>query len=305
MLVYDRLETPAGLVVTHRSPLSIDELRSVQRDAERGRLVRLRRGVYVDADRWRAADPASRAVMQLHAYAASAPRPPTFCHESAALLLGLPLLTHDPAVIHVMAASDSGGRPSDGVRRHRPKLAFWPTVVQGLRVTPPAVTVVDLCSALPLRDAVVVADAALRSGVPREALEITAQSAARRGSRKIALAMALASPLSESVGESLSRVTIHELGLPAPVLQHEFRDRLGFIGRVDFWWPRDQVIGEFDGQVKYLGRHEERPEVTVWREKLREDRLGALGPRVVRWIWRDLQEPRRLFAALTAAGLGR
>ncbi|MBE1515658.1 hypothetical protein [Nesterenkonia halotolerans] len=118
-------------------------------------------------------------------------------------------------------------------------------------------------------------------------------------------ALQFADPLSESAGESLSRVRIHELGFEQPVLQVSFE--LGStVARVDFYWPGCGVVGEFDGKVKYLRADElsgVSVEEVVWREKLREDALRARGLRVVRWTWEDLRRPGALEARLRAAGV--
>ncbi|MDQ4137680.1 MAG: hypothetical protein M3116_02380 [Actinomycetota bacterium] len=116
----------------------------------------------------------------------------------------------------------------------------------------------------------------------------------------------LADGASGSPGESVSRVAMHLQGLPMPLLQHEFRDRRGRIGYVDFWWPEFDLIGEFDGLGKYTrddmlsGRS---PAEAVIAEKVREDRLRALGPRVVRWGWECAISPPRLAEVLRRAGL--
>ncbi|WP_210508625.1 hypothetical protein [Naasia sp. SYSU D00057] len=161
----------------------------------------------------------------------------------------------------------------------------------------------DLAAALPFRDAVVVLDAGLRAGANRRFLQHLAGASGYRAVRRVARALEFATPLAESPGESLSRVVIHELGLPAPILQQEFRDGRGFIGRVDFWWPEQQVIGEFDGAIKYGTRLPGAPEDRLWQEKLREDRLRGVNPKVVRWVWDDLKVPQRLAALLAAAGV--
>ncbi|PSS46007.1 hypothetical protein C6401_02060 [Arthrobacter woluwensis] len=107
-------------------------------------------------------------------------------------------------------------------------------------------------------------------------------------------------------GESLSRVLMHRLAFPRPVLQQEFRDRAGLIGYGDFWWKPWRVVGEFDGTAKYLkseylaGRT---PSEVVVAEKRREDRLRRLGLKVVRWTWADLTSPGSLAGLLREAGL--
>ncbi|MFW8745876.1 hypothetical protein, partial [Mesorhizobium japonicum] len=111
---------------------------------------------------------------------------------------------------------------------------------------------------------------------------------------------------SGSAGESLSRVAIHRAGLPAPVLQQRFDDAAGLAGIVDFWWPEAGVIGEFDGVGKYLrdlsGRGRDTAQIVI-DEKRREDRLRALGFRVVRWGWRAARSRGELRSLLIRSGL--
>jgi hypothetical protein len=118
--------------------------------------------------------------------------------------------------------------------------------------------------------------------------------------------MAFADGRSESVGESRSRVAVALAGLPPPVLQWEVPSAKGrVIGRVDFWWPGRQVVGEFDGKVKYgrLLRPGQDPAEVVYQEKRREDELRAVVRTVVRWNWADLTPftltATRLHRALT------
>jgi hypothetical protein len=109
-----------------------------------------------------------------------------------------------------------------------------------------------------------------------------------------------------SPGESISRVLIRMLGFPEPDLQTGFWDDEGFIGYVDFWWPEQRIVGEFDGFGKYL-REELRdgrsPAEVVVAEKVREDRLRAQVRTVVRWGWAAARSPRALESRLRAAGL--
>jgi hypothetical protein len=114
----------------------------------------------------------------------------------------------------------------------------------------------------------------------------------RPGTRGARRAIGFADGLSESVGESRSRVAIAAAGLPVPVLQWEVHAAAGgrFVGRVDFGWPELTVVGEFDGLIKYgraLRPGQDPAEVLV-AEKLREDALRDEGLGVVRWIWADL-----------------
>lgn len=101
-----------------------------------------------------------------------------------------------------------------------------------------------------------------------------------------------------SPGESRSRVFFGRHGIPAPTLQREVLGRDGtWLATVDFWWGgRQPVVGEFDGEAKYgrLLRPGQTSGQAVVEEEIREDRLRDLGLQVVRWMWRDLDEPRFL-----------
>lgn len=113
-------------------------------------------------------------------------------------------------------------------------------------------------------------------------------------------------PRAESPGESWSRALIHELGFYPPALQERFVLPTGRHVRVDFWWEGVGVVGEFDGLMKYRkssGLAGESAEETIIQEKLREDGLRSLGPRVIRWTWADLREPERLRRLLLGAGV--
>ncbi len=47
--------------------------------------------------------------------------------------------------------------------------------------------------------------------------------------------------------ESEARLVMIDGGLPEPVLQYEIVDRDGHLWRVDFAWPVQKVIVEYDG----------------------------------------------------------
>ena len=77
---------------------------------------------------------------------------------------------------------------------------------------------------------------------------------------------------------------------------------------VDCLWREAGIVGECDGLTKYLradrgdGRDAAR---AVMEEKRREDRLRAMGWRVVRWSTATLREPRAFAALLDSAGVPR
>jgi hypothetical protein len=179
--------------------------------------------------------------------------------------------------------------------------------LHGCPVTSLARTVVDLARSLPAEQAVAAGDAALRSGLPATAVaEVLGACRGWPGVGPARRVVALLDGRSESAGESASRVRMHEAGLPAPVLQLAVVDERGrFVGRADFGWLEQRVLGEFDGRVKYgrLVPPGQSVEEVVYREKLREDAFRDLGWRVARWTWPDLYPGRVLVQRLRRAGL--
>jgi hypothetical protein len=181
-------------------------------------------------------------------------------------------------------------------------------VRDGVSVSGLARTVVDSATVSPMAAGVAFADRALRTVTRGELETALGETAHGRGSARAKRVVGFADALSESPGESLSRVTMAMLGFEPPVLQQPFFDDSGFVGRVDFFWPGDSVVGEFDGHGKYLSkalRGGKTAAQVVVAEKQREDRLRRIVRRVVRWEWADALSPRRLEGLLGAAEVQR
>ncbi len=331
------MEFPAARIVTSASVRRAGgSLRAVAREYESGALVRLMRGVYIDTDDWIGATTWDRYLLTTAGLALAEHRY-VFCRETALVLLGIPLGTV-PERVHVLVghparvgarrgtlayAKPPEGRPPSGfpVTGHRLEgigRAHVDSEELGVRLhcTDLDNTLADTLADLRLDASAVVLDAVMagrdalaehrRTRAQLAALARNESSAAPR--RRMLAAVRFADPASESPGESRSRAVIHQLGFVAPVLQREVRDARGLAGRADFWWPSVNVVGEFDGMVKYARSRElsgQDPSEVVVSEKLREDRLRAAGCGVVRWGWADLEDPRRLAAKLDAAGIPR
>ncbi|WFR67246.1 hypothetical protein P9139_01005 [Curtobacterium flaccumfaciens] len=174
--------------------------------------------------------------------------------------------------------------------------------------TTAARTVVDVAATGDVRAAIVLADSALRTGTGRPELEAALPaSRSTRGRRLAELVVDLADGRSGSPAESLARVVFRELGLPDPVLQHEFVvDGRRIV--VDFWFPEQGVVVEVDGRAKYtqsryLGGRS--PEQVFLDEKRRQELLLTVPDvrRMVRVEWRDLHLPEWLAHRLRSAGL--
>jgi hypothetical protein len=257
-----------------------------------GAMSRLRRGAYVDG-----APPAGDAVrhrLLVHATVAGLRRPAVVSHQSAAVLLRMPLWGVGLDRVHVTRRPPASSEVGRTLRTHVARLRDDEVVeVDGLAVTGPVRTAFDLARSLPLEPAVVALDAALASRVVQAAdlARAVAEVAGTRGSRTAARAVAFADGRSESVGESRSRLVLHRLGLAPTALQLVCRDAGGSsLGRADFGWEDERVVGEFDGRVKYgrLLRPGQDPGDVVFEEKRREDAFRDAGWGVVRWTWTDL-----------------
>ncbi|MGH3679004.1 MAG: DUF559 domain-containing protein, partial [Natronosporangium sp.] len=241
-----------------------------------GRLIRVRRGIY--------ARPGGRAgggVDVVAVVAAASRLDAVASHATAAALWGIPVLGWTDDRFHLT-------RP----RRHQGTLRDYPDVVlhhaavppdqvtvqQGVPVTTPARTVLDLARSQSFLAGAVAADAALRTRCTRAELDAAlATCRGWPGSRQARRVAAFADPRAESPLESISRVAFHRYGLPPAILQAV----IGGYDRADFLWERYRVIGEADGLAKYTDAD------VLRREKLREEELARMGFTVVRWTWRD------------------
>lgn len=281
---------------------SDDELGRLVRSGE---LTRLRRGAYVGG--LLPADPAYRHRLLVRATLSGLRRSAVVSHQSAAVLHGLPLWDVALDRVHVTRRPPACHDTSPVLRCHVARLHDDEVVeVDGLAVTSPVRTALDLARSLPHEAAVVALDAALRLGaVAHDALrERLFDLAGTPGSRAATRAVAFADGRSESVGESRSRVLLHRWGLAPSALQHEVRDPGGLlVARTDFAWEEDGLVGEFDGRVKYgrLLRPGQDAGDAVFEEKRREDAVRDEGWGVVRWVWGELGTGHRVAARVRRA----
>jgi len=162
-----------------------------------------------------------------------------------------------------------------------------------LPVTSTARTVVDLARALPLREALVTVDHALRSGTSLTDLEAVVERQFQwPGIRRAQVTIEFGDPGAESALESIARAAFAAAGLPTPVLQAQFWDGTGWMPeRVDFWWPQYRTIGEADGLAKYGDTPEERRR-QLRQSHRRDQRLSDRAVELVHFGWEDALDPR-------------
>ena len=286
--------------------------RSLARAVERGSLIKLRRGAYVERGTWEGLDARARHLVRVDAAVSAAKERPTFSGMSAAAIWGVPILGEFPNYVTVLDRWKGGGRSEPGVRRTAAgQRTAHIEQVDGYAVTNLARTAIDVAFATPFTQAVGSVDWCIhRKNSKATSKEPLAQELrtfeGRRGIKLARSVVAFASPLSDSFGESQCRAVIHLMGFAAPQLQVEFHDSQGTMA-VDFYWPAVRVAAEFDGKQKYTvaeytGDH---PEEVVWREKKRQDRLLRQIAGVERLITADVSNPARLVAILSDAGIPR
>lgn len=280
-----------------------------------GHLVRVRHGVYTDGPSWRALKPWDQYPLRIRAAAEMFQTPTIFARHSAASAWGIPTIGEHP--VEVLTLKNDGGRSRGGISRHFAARTDLNVIeLDGFLVTDRVRTVLDLAAFSPFAQAIAPLDHVLRPDPVRTLPALTkAELEAGIGAiysaaaaRRIRAAIAFADPASDSPGESWSRALIHAAAFETPILQQKFSDAAGLVGYTDFYWKESKVVGEFDGQEKYVKDEFLKGRTTsqaVVAEKNRENRIRALGLHVVRWDWADLKEPGMLERKLAAAGVAR
>jgi hypothetical protein len=286
-----------------------------------GRLMRVHRGAYVDAEAWDSLWPEGRQLVRLCAVRRASPgRGPVLSHLSAAALWGLPLVGPVRDDVHTAIRSRRHTRTEAGVVRHHMALDEADIVQRhGLRCTSLTRTVFDLARLLRPEAVVAAGDAALRLvSVEGHAVDLDAVAAWRaevdglcapglRGVRRARWIGAFADGRAQLPGESVSRLQLHRLGFRDIDLQIPIVGSDGARYFADFGFLRSRAFGEFDGEDKYLDA-ELRMTATatdaVMAEKHREDEIrGVTGWRVVRWGSRHIRTPEDLGRRLAAFGI--
>lgn len=276
-----------------------------QRLARLHALHRVAHGVYASSAWWHGLDDRDRAVQMHRAVTRTARTPPVFCQDSAALLHGWRLL-REPRAPQVLHGHGLGTRSTDrSAQHHSGRLPDGDvTERNGVLLTIPERTALDCARFLPLDAAVVVLDQALAAGVHPGALtDRLIRMPGHRGVRRARTALGLADPLSESPGESLTRIVLLQSALPPFVSQLRIPTCRG-VYRADFAWPDARVLLEFDGRVKYF--LDAPTGQVLYEERRRELALVEAGWTVLRTDWGTVtRRPDELVARLHLALRGR
>jgi len=264
---------------------------AIRREIDRGRWVRLERGILSAAGRTeQASDPALLAVLRC------GPRA-LVSHETAAEARGWELARR-PALLHVIVPHDSSRAPRQvGVTVHRGAAAA-DVVNRILPATDPCRTALDVAGTLMFDEAVVAVDSALRSRLVT--LDELGRELRRRGSwnraAKARAALAAASALSGSVPETQARLLFAKAGLSRPIEQWEVRIDCRVI-RADFAWLAERVIVEIDGYAFHSSFEAFQPDRT------RQNSLVLDGWTVLRFTPLDVTMRPDVVAATIRAAL--
>lgn len=218
-----------------------------------------------------------------------APPGAALSHETAAALWRLEGFAAGPVVI----SAPQRLRAPEGLTAHR-TWGFGPAdieVMDGMRVTSPARTLLDLASGNAIDRLEVALDHAIYRGLVSPAKMDwflgNSSGKGRRGTAKLRRLLrdrppGYTPPHSPLEGR-LWRLLL-EAGLPKPVKQHTIREGGRFVARVDLAYPAEKVALEADGYRWHCGKQ-------AWLNDLRRrNHLTSLGWRVVHVTHWDLKE---------------
>lgn len=271
--------SPVDLILAADTPLTRVRVRD-------GKVhVRVRAGVYAERGAWDRLMPWDRYLARVHAFALTH-RGAIFSHESAAVLLGMPIFG-EPRDIHVYDPHRTQSRRFGDVCVHTSRDAREIEVRGALRTTSAVQTAVDLMRVLPPAFAVAVGCATIstvQGGTASIAdlQEIATGEANARGRAQLTELWSLLDPRIESPGEAVSLAVMRWVGFEDPDLQVIVVSE-GFRDRVDFGWPRVLALGESDGYEKYRGESAEESVKRIIEEKRREERLRRRCRAFDRW----------------------
>lgn len=300
--------------------------RLLAKRAQRGELVRVRRGAYVPAQLWSTLNARQRHGLLAAALVQNSRKAPVFTMKTGALLWGLGVFGV-PDQLQTVTSDARGGRSKHGVQKILGPLDRGVCDLGGFQVTDKIRTTIELAGTLKFAEALAVVDSSRREpskdspdrdtdwdkespwGVALDETELedaASNLASASQQRRAAKILEFSAAESESVGESMSRANMILQRFPAPRLQATFTLKTGKTARTDFWWPELDLVGEFDGQGKYLRnrlRGGKTIQQVVMEEKARENALRALGLTVIRWDWAEMMNPRAFARILSDGGL--
>lgn len=246
------------LIYTRDIEIAGQDRHALAARARSGELIRLRRGVYAEAAPFEELPRWEQQRLHIDAVIGTSRRDRALIRQSAAAVWGIPVIRRAP-LVHVLAPDGTHGRTRSGVVAQQCGLLEPLTMHGGYLVTSRAQTVIDIAANSPFADSVPAMDHVLRVDEPHgfaaldvERLRLLASTLPAGKRRRVEKVLAFANGSSQSAGESYSRALMYLNHFPEPKLQWPVDDPQGNrIGILDFYWPLQNLAGEFDGAVKY------------------------------------------------------
>lgn len=272
----------AGGFATAAQLLTVMTRQQLDVQVRNGGLVRVWHGVYA------AAEP--DLLGRLAALDIFAGEHVVACMGTAATLYGFDTEdTEGTGTVHVL---DPGTqlRPTTGLMVHQRTGAELRQVASRI-ATAPAWTAVEVARELRRPRALATLDAALHSGscTRRELETALLQQRGRRGIVAVRDLLPYADGRAESPMESEARLVMIDYGLPLPELQYEIRGRNGELWRVDFAWPAQRVVAEYESILWHAGPDE------MLRDRVRLAGIQEMGWTVIPIIVDDVRRyPARM-----------
>lgn len=270
-------------LVTRRELLTCGmSVREINQRLADGRLYVIHRGVYS------VGHAALTPLAQHHAAMLAVPAGVLSHHSAGALWR---ILDHWPALPHVTIVRRGGNGPR-GISLHRVRTMPTSSERDGLRVTTPARTLLDLAEILgpaDLRRAV--RQAEFDRLVNHDQLtHLLTSHPGRRGAKRLKEAIAGGAAPTRSEFEDRFLSVVRDAGLPRPEMNERVEG-----AKVDFLWRTQRVIVETDGWDNHSGR------VAFEDDRDRDQRLLAAGYVVMRVTWQQLtRQPLKVAARLAA-----
>ena len=192
-----------------------------------------------------------------------------------------------------VAGRDPGAGP--GLAVHRVRALAWDEVdeVDGIPATSPARTVLDLAGSLDDDVEHLLAEAYATTRLSRVAMRrLLDRYPSRHGTQRLRMLVGpeVSPARIRSKAERMLLALIRRAGLPRPLVNTRL---CGF--EVDFLWPRQRVVAEFDGHAFHASRPQRE------RDSRRDQELALAGYVVIRITWRQLTEaPEQLIRRVAA-----
>ena len=170
----------------------------------------------------------------------------------------------------------------DDNRRRTPGIITWGSTldddevctVDGMRLTTPARTAIDLARRYPLDTAVASIDALARATRTKVATieDAVHRYPGRHGTERALEVLSLVDPGAESPRETALRLSVVRAGYPRPQTQLPvYNEYEVLIGRVDLGWPEQKIALEYEGRHHRMSREQFDKDIRRFEEMIELD----------------------------------